>query len=275
MTAKPRVDYLEFLFLVVKYHFRISSIDDIDRSTYLHIILLALRCVVLHREAMTQSFASVRILMTVGTDHLELGSWDAHSSGADGGDRPSLSSQKAYSLSPPGSEVCDVDVDADVTGRKIDMSMNRNCKADRDSSKEIVKCNSNEKKMDDIPSPRGAGYFMAAAASTILYGGAIPIPTVTAAGVTATATRSSSSSSEYPRNKGDVLLNFEDKVEQCDSHLESFALSVDRLKALIVKDLINLSLVMHEPELWQRLVTSVSYHGEGRVATAGVSVQPH
>ena len=54
-------------------------------------------------------------------------------------------------------------------------------------------------------------------------------------------------------------------MEQCDSHLESFALSVDRLKALIVKDLTNLSLVMHEPELWQRLVTSVSYHREGEL----------
>ena len=212
---------------------------------------------------MTESFAAVRILMTVGTDHRGLEGEDMQSSGAqDKGDlKLSFGGSKAYTLSQPDTEI--YDVDDDLMGRNT--NTNRNVKSDRDSAK---RCNSSEKKTDDIPSPRGAGYFMATSSSQ--YGGgilsgegatatsvSIPVPAMSAAGVTASSSSPSpspSTSSEYPRNKDDVLLNFEDKVEQCDTHLDSFTLSVDRMKALIVKDLTNLSLVMHEPELWQRSV---------------------
>jgi hypothetical protein len=239
---------------------------------------------------MTQSFAAVAILMTVGTDHGGGGSEgeDTHSSGAcesaDRGDKPFQGGHKAHSLSlsQPGAEVYDVDVD--LVWRITDTSTHRNVKSERDSArererereKEIVKSISSEKKIDDIPSPRGAGYFMAASSthsqSQSQYIGTIPsedaisvpssmsLPAMIAAGVIASSSSPSpSSSSEYPRNKGDVLLNFEDKVAQCESHLVSFALSVDRLKALIVKDLTNLSLVMHEPELWQRFVKTARF----------------
>jgi hypothetical protein len=58
----------------------------------------------------------------------------------------------------------------------------------------------------------------------------------------------------FPRDRDDVLLNFKDKVEQCSAHLVTCAKQVAVLKDLILKDLLNLSLVVHEPELWQRLV---------------------
>lgn len=58
----------------------------------------------------------------------------------------------------------------------------------------------------------------------------------------------------FPRDKDDVLLNFKDKVEQCSAHLVTCAKQVAVLKDLILKDLLNLSLVVHEPELWQRSV---------------------
>lgn len=58
----------------------------------------------------------------------------------------------------------------------------------------------------------------------------------------------------FPRDRDDVLLNFKEKVEQCNAHLIKCATQVAILKDLILKDLLNLSLVVHEPELWQRLV---------------------
>ena len=58
----------------------------------------------------------------------------------------------------------------------------------------------------------------------------------------------------FPRDRDDVLLNFNNKVEQCSAHLVTCAKQVAVLKDLILKDLLNLSLVVHEPELWQRLV---------------------
>ena len=58
----------------------------------------------------------------------------------------------------------------------------------------------------------------------------------------------------FPRDRDDVLLNFKEKVEQCSAHLVTCAKQVAILKDLILKDLLNLSLVVHEPELWQRLV---------------------
>ena len=58
----------------------------------------------------------------------------------------------------------------------------------------------------------------------------------------------------FPRDRDDVLLNFKEKVEQCNAHLIKCATQVAVLKELILKDLLNLSLVVHEPELWQRLV---------------------
>ena len=58
----------------------------------------------------------------------------------------------------------------------------------------------------------------------------------------------------FPRDRDDVLLNFKEKVEQCNAHLIKCATQVAILKDLILKDLLNLSLVVHEPELWQRSV---------------------
>jgi hypothetical protein len=58
----------------------------------------------------------------------------------------------------------------------------------------------------------------------------------------------------FPRDRDDVLLNFKEKVEQCSAHLVTCAEQVAVLKDLILKDLLNLSLVVHEPELWQRSV---------------------
>ena len=60
----------------------------------------------------------------------------------------------------------------------------------------------------------------------------------------------------FPRDRDDVLLNFKEKVEKCSAHLVTCATQVAVLKDLIIKDLINLNLVVHEPELWQRLVNN-------------------
>lgn len=58
----------------------------------------------------------------------------------------------------------------------------------------------------------------------------------------------------FPRDRDDVILNFKEKVEQCNAHLVKCATQVATLKGLIIKDLSNLDFVVHEPELWQRLV---------------------
>ena len=46
---------------------------------------------------------------------------------------------------------------------------------------------------------------------------------------------------------------FMEKIDKCGAYLKACSSSVIRLKGLIVKDLLNLSLVVHEPEIWRRL----------------------
>ena len=64
---------------------------------------------------------------------------------------------------------------------------------------------------------------------------------------------------EYPNEFSDSKIDFNDyrdvfteKIDMCGTYLTSCASSVGRLKGLIVKDLLNLSLVVHEPEIWRR-----------------------
>ena len=46
---------------------------------------------------------------------------------------------------------------------------------------------------------------------------------------------------------------FMEKIDMCGAYLKTCSSGVIRLKGLIVKDLLNLSLVVHEPEIWRRL----------------------
>ena len=45
---------------------------------------------------------------------------------------------------------------------------------------------------------------------------------------------------------------FHTAVKSCNSHLVGCNTGIDRLKGLIVKDILNLGLVVHEPEIWRR-----------------------
>lgn len=49
-----------------------------------------------------------------------------------------------------------------------------------------------------------------------------------------------------------ISLNNSIKFTECSFHLKACSESMIRLKALIEKDVLNLSLVVHEPEIWRR-----------------------
>lgn len=163
---------------------------------------------------MTESFAAVRVLMTIGTDG------QCKEGDVDGEDSP-------YSS---GGSVELEDIDAAIVRRDSVCAMSEKIMSGKDSnSKEEIKEDhrpfptriSSEKeppKITDSPRPK------------------VHHPR----------------SPPYPRNEGDVLLKFKEKIDVSNVYLTACAKSVGRLKALVVKDLLNLSLVVHEPELWQR-----------------------
>jgi hypothetical protein len=160
---------------------------------------------------MTESFAAVRVLMTIGTD--------PKSKEGDG-----EGSKSPYS--PVGAVELE-DIDLEIMRRDAGYAMNDKTMSKKDSEEETkeelrnsVNRNDSQKrspKSTDSPRPHYHPY---------------PPP--------------------YPRNEADVLLKFKEKIEFCSVHLTACAKSVGRLKALVVKDLLNLSLVVHEPELWKR-----------------------
>lgn len=47
-------------------------------------------------------------------------------------------------------------------------------------------------------------------------------------------------------------INFNQKFLLCNLHTLAFDAAVGRMKGLIAKDALNLSLVVHEPEIWRR-----------------------
>lgn len=65
-------------------------------------------------------------------------------------------------------------------------------------------------------------------------------------------TETSSDSSYEINDFEDYREIFTTKIGVCGVHLKAFAISVGNLKGLIVKDTLNLSLVVHEPEIWRR-----------------------
>lgn len=167
------------------------------------------------RAVMTESFAAVRVLMTIGTDPKN------KEGDGDGNVSP---------YTPEGSVEL-VDIDAEIRRRNSVYSMDEKIMSQKDFKEEMkedlrtsVKRNNSEK-----DSPK----------STDFRNTDSPRPHLPR-------------TPSYPRNEGDVLLNFKEKIEFCNVHLSSCAKSVGRLKALVVKDLLNLSLVVHEPELWKR-----------------------
>jgi hypothetical protein len=160
---------------------------------------------------MTESFAAVRVLMTIGTDP------KSKEGDGEGDDSP---------YSPAGSVELE-DIDVEIKRRNSVYAMDDKIMSNKDIKEETkeelrtsAKRNDSEKeppKTTDSPRSHHHNH---------------PPP--------------------YPRNEADVLLKFNEKIEFCGVHLTACAKSVGRLKALVVKDLLNLSLVVHEPELWQR-----------------------
>ena len=62
-----------------------------------------------------------------------------------------------------------------------------------------------------------------------------------------------------PHDKSLISIKNGMKFTECSSHLEACSAGMIRLRALISKDEVDLTLVIHEPEIWTRLETIINH----------------